>query len=79
MQAEAFVLTVAGQPLARRSIDNLAALHVERLETEVASDNIELLRFLYRFGIGGSQRLLHSHDQRDLEPCPNGRTAHHNV
>jgi predicted N-acetyltransferase YhbS len=38
-------------------IDNLAALHVERLETEVARDNFELLRFLYRFGFGPSQRL----------------------
>jgi len=38
-------------------IDNLSALHVERLETEVARDNFELLRFLYRFGFGPSQRL----------------------
>lgn len=38
-------------------IDNLSALHVERLETEVARDNFELLRFLYRFGFGPSSRL----------------------
>lgn len=42
-------------------IDNLAALHVERLETEVARDNFELLRFLYRFGFGASQRLPFVH------------------
>jgi ribosomal protein S18 acetylase RimI-like enzyme len=38
-------------------IDNLAALHVERLETEVAHDAFGLLRFLYRFGFGPSDRL----------------------
>lgn len=38
-------------------IDNLAAIDVERLETEVAEDNLELLRFLYAFGFGASQRL----------------------
>lgn len=42
-------------------IDNLAALHVERLETEVARDNFELLGFLYRFGFGASQRLPFVH------------------
>ncbi|MFI5298358.1 MAG: GNAT family N-acetyltransferase [Polyangiales bacterium] len=38
-------------------IDNLAALHVERLETEVPQDNFELLRFLYKFGFAPSKRL----------------------
>jgi ribosomal protein S18 acetylase RimI-like enzyme len=38
-------------------IDNLSALHVETLETEVGREDFELLRFLYRFGFGPSQRL----------------------
>ncbi len=38
-------------------VDNLAALHVERLETEVAHDEFELAGFLYRFGFTPSQRL----------------------
>jgi ribosomal protein S18 acetylase RimI-like enzyme len=38
-------------------IDNLAALHVDTLETEVPRESFELLRFLYRFGFGPSQRL----------------------
>ena len=38
-------------------IDNLSALHVERLETEVAREDFDLLRFLYRFGFGPSSRL----------------------
>jgi ribosomal protein S18 acetylase RimI-like enzyme len=38
-------------------IDNLAALHVDTLETEVARESFELLQFLYRFGFGPSQRL----------------------
>lgn len=38
-------------------IDNLAALHVERLETEIAPDSFELFRFLHRFGFRPSQRL----------------------
>lgn len=38
-------------------IDNLSALHVDRLETEVARDNFELFRFLHRFGFGPSERL----------------------
>lgn len=38
-------------------IENLAALHVERLETEVAPDAFELHRFLQRAGFEPSQRL----------------------
>lgn len=38
-------------------IDNLSALNVEALETEVGREDFELLRFLYRFGFGPSQRL----------------------
>ncbi len=38
-------------------IENLAALHVERLETEVARDATALLAFLYDAGFGASQRL----------------------
>ncbi len=38
-------------------VDNLAALHVESLETEVESGAFELARFLYRFGFVISQRM----------------------
>ena len=38
-------------------IDNMSALHVDRLETEVARDNFELFRFLHRFGFRPSERL----------------------
>jgi len=38
-------------------IDNLSALHVERLETEVAYDDLELYRFLTRFGFAPGGRL----------------------
>jgi ribosomal protein S18 acetylase RimI-like enzyme len=38
-------------------VDNLAALHVEHLETEIAHDAFDLARFLYRFGFTPSQRL----------------------
>ena len=38
-------------------IQNLAALHVERLETEVASESFALLRFLFDLGFGPSARL----------------------
>lgn len=44
--------------LLTQMVDNLAALHVERLETEVAIDNTELLRFLCRFGFAPGQRLV---------------------
>ncbi|MBK6460982.1 MAG: GNAT family N-acetyltransferase [Myxococcales bacterium] len=55
---------VAGRGFARallaQLLDNLAALHVEALETEVARESFELLRFLYRFGFGASPRLSFS-------------------
>jgi hypothetical protein len=35
-------------------IDNLTAIDVERLETDVARDSFALLGFLYRFGFGPS-------------------------
>lgn len=38
-------------------VDNLAALHVERVETEVERTSFDLLRFLYRFRFEPSQRL----------------------
>jgi ribosomal protein S18 acetylase RimI-like enzyme len=41
-------------------IENLAALHVDRLETEVAREHFDLLRFLYAFGFEPSQRLAFS-------------------
>lgn len=47
-------------------IDNLAALHVDHLETEVAADSFALLRFLPRFGFRPSQRLAFV---RSLEPA----------
>jgi ribosomal protein S18 acetylase RimI-like enzyme len=39
-------------------VHNLSALHVEHLETEVQRDSFDLLRFLYTFGFGPSQRLV---------------------
>jgi ribosomal protein S18 acetylase RimI-like enzyme len=45
------------QAVLTQMIDNLSALHVERLETEVAHDSFGLLRFLYKFGFGPSSRL----------------------
>lgn len=39
-------------------IDNLAALHIDRLETEVAADHYALLRFFHRFGFVPSPRLV---------------------
>jgi ribosomal protein S18 acetylase RimI-like enzyme len=46
-----------GRALLEQMVENLAALHVERLETEVERDNFALLRFLFAFGFGPSQRL----------------------
>jgi ribosomal protein S18 acetylase RimI-like enzyme len=43
--------------LLTQMIENLAALHVERLETEVAGGEVELLRFLHAFGFRPAQRL----------------------
>jgi ribosomal protein S18 acetylase RimI-like enzyme len=47
-----------GRDMLAQMIDNLAALHIDRLETEVAHDHFELLRFFYRFGFTPSQRLV---------------------
>lgn len=38
-------------------VDNLAALHVERLETEIGHRAFDLAHFLYEFGFAPSQRL----------------------
>ena len=46
-------------------VDNLSALHVEALETEVSRDAFALLRFLYDFGFKPSQRLAF---ERHLAP-----------
>lgn len=43
--------------LLAQMVENLAALHVERLETEVAPDAFELHRFLQRAGFATSQRV----------------------
>ncbi len=40
-----------------RRIENLAAIHVERLETEVAAGDLALRRFLHAFGFRPAQRL----------------------
>jgi ribosomal protein S18 acetylase RimI-like enzyme len=45
-------------------IDNLAALHVETLETEVGCADFELARFLHRFGFRPSQRLAFERGSR---------------
>lgn len=42
--------------LLTQMIENLAALHVERLETEVAAGDLALLRFLHAFGFRPAQR-----------------------
>lgn len=44
-----------GRALLGQLVNNLAALHVERLETEVARETFALLGFLYRHGFGPSQ------------------------
>jgi ribosomal protein S18 acetylase RimI-like enzyme len=46
-----------GRALLVQMIENLAALHVERLETEVAPEAFELSRFLLRSGFAPSQRI----------------------
>jgi GNAT superfamily N-acetyltransferase len=43
--------------LLAQMVENLAALHVERLETEVAPDAFDLHRFLHRAGFATSQRV----------------------
>jgi len=46
-----------GGALLAQMIENLAAVHVERLETEVAPESFELRRFLQRSGFAPSQRV----------------------
>lgn len=46
-----------GRALLVQLQNNLAALHVERLETEVAREQLALLGWLYRAGFAPSQRL----------------------
>ena len=46
-----------GTALLVQMIENLAALHVERLETEVAPAALDLTAFLLHFGFSPSQRL----------------------
>jgi hypothetical protein len=41
----------------RQMIENLAAIHVERLETEVAEEDAALRRFLHAFGFRPAPRL----------------------
>jgi ribosomal protein S18 acetylase RimI-like enzyme len=43
--------------LLTQMIENLAAVHVERLETEVAAGDLALRRFLHAFGFRPAQRL----------------------
>jgi ribosomal protein S18 acetylase RimI-like enzyme len=43
--------------LLTQMIENLAAIHVERLETEVAAGDMALRRFLHAFGFRPAQRL----------------------
>ncbi len=53
----AFARRGIGRAMMSQMIDNLAALHVERLETEVARDNFALQKFLFDFDFQASQRL----------------------
>ncbi len=53
----AFARKGFGKAVLSQMVENLAALHVRRLETEVARDSFALLEFLYAFGFGPSQRL----------------------
>ncbi len=46
-----------GRALVSQLVANLAALRVERLETVVAPEAVELLRFFLRAGFGPSERL----------------------
>ncbi|MGZ6144163.1 MAG: GNAT family N-acetyltransferase [Myxococcales bacterium] len=52
-----FVRKGFGGALLVQMIENLAALHVERLETEVAPGALDLQGFLLRFGFAPSQRI----------------------
>ncbi len=46
-----------GSALMSQLFVNLQALHVERVETLVARDNLNMLNFMYRCGFGPSERL----------------------
>lgn len=47
-----------GRALLSQLLLNLAALHVERFETQVRSDDFDLLRFFHAAGGKASQRLV---------------------
>ena len=49
--------TGIGAALVSQLLVNLMALHVERVETEVARDRLDLLAFFYRLGFAPSARL----------------------
>jgi ribosomal protein S18 acetylase RimI-like enzyme len=53
----AFARKGFGHALLSQLVENLAALHVKRLETEVAQDNPDLIGFLRASGFRPSQRL----------------------
>ena len=46
-----------GRALLTQMIDNLSALRIDRLETEAARDDFDLLRFFYRAGFQPSSRI----------------------
>jgi predicted N-acetyltransferase YhbS len=46
-----------GTALVSQLLVNLMALHVERVETEIARDGLDLLAFFYRLGFAPSARL----------------------
>ena len=51
-----------GKALLSQLLANLAALRVERVETQVAPENFDLLGFFYHCGFGPSQNLaFHKH------------------
>ena len=58
-----------GHALVSQLFANLAALHVERVETVVSKADFKLLGFLYRIGFGASQRLAFKKVARALAPA----------
>lgn len=46
-----------GRALLSQLFVNLSALHIERVETVLAKENLDLLEFFYRAGFGPSERL----------------------
>jgi GNAT superfamily N-acetyltransferase len=52
-----FAGTGVGTAMLSQLFVNLHALHVERVETSVAAENFDLLRFFYKAGFSPSQRL----------------------